>query len=75
LRGADDPVDVQLELTPVGVGQFAERVLVAGARTGERLLGHARIVALNLPFAAITSNDVGAARNSPLSFSPVERLN
>ena len=45
LRRADDPVDVQLELAPVGVGQLAERVLVAGARTGEGLLGHARILA------------------------------
>ena len=32
LRRADDPVDVQLELTPVRVGQLAERRLVAGAR-------------------------------------------
>ena len=40
----DDPVDVQLELTPVWVGQLAERVLVAGTRTGEGLLGHARIL-------------------------------
>ena len=51
LRRADDPVDVQLELTPVRVGQLAERVLVAGARAGEGLLGHARILALTLPFA------------------------
>src|SRR5439155_18252337 len=36
LRRADDPVDVQLQLTPVGVGQLAERALVsrAGAREG-----------------------------------------
>ena len=52
LRRADDPVDVQLQLTPVGVGQLAERVLVAGARTGEGLLGHARILAPTLPFTA-----------------------
>ena len=52
LRRADDPVDVQLQLTPVGVGQLAERVLVAGARPGEGLLGHARILAPTLPFAA-----------------------
>jgi hypothetical protein len=32
LRGADDPVGVQFELAPVGIGQLAERVLVAGAR-------------------------------------------
>jgi hypothetical protein len=63
LRGADDPVDVQLELTPVGVGQLAERVLVAGACAGEGLLGHARILPLPLPFAGITSTDVAAARN------------
>src|SRR5215217_1655729 len=38
LGRADDPVDVELELAPVGVGQLAKRVLVAGARTveGER---------------------------------------
>ena len=75
LRRADDPVDVQLELAPVGVGQLAERVLVAGARTGEGLLGHARILAPTLPFTRITSNDVGAARNSPLSFRRGRRLN
>ena len=75
LRRADDPVDVQLELTPVGVGQLAERVLVAGARAGEGLLGHVRILAPALPFTRITSNDVGADRNSPLNFARVERLN
>ena len=67
LRRPDDPVDVHLELTPVGVGQLAERVLVAGAGTGEGLLGHARILAPVCPFAAITTYDVGAARNSSLS--------
>src|SRR5215469_6038812 len=35
LSRANDPVDVQLQLTPVGLRQFAERILVAGARTGE----------------------------------------
>ena len=60
MHRADDPVDVQLQLTPVGVGELAERVLVAGARTDERLLGHARILAPALPFAAITGTDVGA---------------
>ncbi len=71
----DDPVDVQLELTPVGVGQFAERVLVAGTRAGQGLIAHARILAPARPFAVITSNDVGAARNSPLSFRCGGRLN
>src|SRR5207248_11575577 len=75
LRRADDPVDVQLQLTPEGVGQLAERVLVAGARTGEGLLGHARILAKALPFTRITTNDVGAARNSPLSSRRGRRLN
>jgi hypothetical protein len=50
LRRADDPVDVQLELTTVGVGQVAERVLVAGARASEGLLGHARILAPTISF-------------------------
>ncbi len=44
LGRADDPVDVQLELTLVGAGQLAERVLVARAGTGEGRLGHARIL-------------------------------
>ena len=47
LGRADDPVDVQLQLTPVGVGQLAERVLVPTASTGERHLGHRRILAPN----------------------------
>jgi hypothetical protein len=50
LHRADDSVDVELELTPIGVGQLAERGLVAGARTGEGLLGHARILAPVRPF-------------------------
>jgi hypothetical protein len=41
LRRADDPVGVELQLTPVGVRQLAERVLVACACTGQSLLGHA----------------------------------
>ncbi len=69
LRRADDPVDVQLELTPVGVGQLAERVLVAGARPGEGLLGHARILAPTLPFTRITSNDVAARSKFAAQFS------
>ena len=50
---ADDPVDVQLQLTPVGVGQLAERGLVAGARAGKGLLGHVRILAAARPFMRI----------------------
>ena len=78
LRRADDPVDVQLELAPVGVGQLAERLLVAGARTSQDLLGrarHARILASTLPFAATTTSDVAASRNSSLSFRRGRRLN
>ena len=75
LRRTDDPVDVHLELTPVGVGELAERFLVADARTGERLLGHVRILAPTRPFTCITSHDVGAARNSSLSFRRRGRLN
>ena len=44
LRRPDDPVDVQLELTPVRVGQLSERRLVARARMLQRLLGHVRIL-------------------------------
>jgi hypothetical protein len=77
LRRADDPVDVQLELAPVGVGQLAERLLVAGARTSQGSLGracHARILASTLPFDATTTNDVVAARKSSLSFRRGRRL-
>jgi NADP-dependent 3-hydroxy acid dehydrogenase YdfG len=49
LRRPDDPVDVELELTAIGVGQLAERVVVTGARSGEGLLGHARILARRSP--------------------------
>jgi hypothetical protein len=75
LRRPDDPINVQLELTPVRVGQLAERVLVARTRTRQGLLDHARILSLTRPFAGITPNDVGAARNSPLSFRRGRRLN
>jgi len=44
---------VDLELTPVGVGQLAEGVLVAGTRTGKGLLGHAGILASAVAFALI----------------------
>jgi hypothetical protein len=72
----DDAVDVLLELTPVRVGQLSERILVAGARAGERPLGHARNPPPPpLPWMVITSNDPSRARNSPLSFRPGERLN
>jgi hypothetical protein len=50
------------------VGQFTERVLVAGTRPGQGLFAHVCIVAPSRPIAVITSHDVGAARNSPLSF-------
>ena len=50
----DDPVDVDLELTPVRVGQLAERILIASACTREHLVGHARILAPTVPFTRIT---------------------
>src|SRR5437588_2800962 len=50
----DDPVDVDLELTPVRVGQLAERILLASASTREHLVGHARILTPAGPFTAIT---------------------
>src|SRR5207302_8054542 len=37
--------------------------------------GHIRILASTLPFAAITSKDVAATRNSPLGFRRRRRLN
>ena len=63
---------MHLELAPVGIGQLAERVLVAGARAGQGLLGHDRILALPL---LITSHDDGAARNSSLNSRRGRRLN
>ena len=54
LDRADDPVDVQLQLAPVGIGQLAKRVLVPTARTGEHRLGHRRILAPTPPVAPIT---------------------
>src|SRR6185312_9464685 len=75
LGRAHDPVDVQLQLTTVGIGQLAERVLVAGTRTGEGLLVHRRILAQRLPWARITGNDAGTARNSSVSFRLGARLN
>src|SRR5437764_617408 len=49
-----DPVDMHLELTPVRVGQLAERILVASACAREDLVGHARILAPIVPFTRIT---------------------
>jgi hypothetical protein len=66
---------VQLKLTPVGVGQVAERVLVAGARTREGLLGHARILASSSPIAGIGGNDVQRVLNSSANFVCGTRLN
>ena len=50
----DDPVNVNLKLTPVRVGQFTERILLAGACTLEGLVAHARILAPTVPFVRIT---------------------
>jgi hypothetical protein len=66
---------VQLELTPVGIGELAERALVASTGTSQRLLDHARILPPTRPLRAITTNDVAPDRNSPLNFARVERLN
>src|SRR4029079_1820273 len=59
---------------PVRVGQFAERVLVAGTRAGQSPLGHACILALTLPLVRIRGTDVAAARNSSLSSRAGTRL-
>ena len=75
LRRAHDPVAVQLQIMPVGVGQLAEGIVAAGTRTGQYPLGHAPILASTLPVAATTTHDVAAARNSPLSFGRGGRLN
>jgi hypothetical protein len=40
LQRAEDPVAVQLELSPEGVGQLPEGQLVAGAGTAQQPLGH-----------------------------------
>jgi hypothetical protein len=67
-------LDDRRRLTPVGIGQLAERTLVAAARTGDALLDHARILAPTRPFTRITTNDVAPARNSPLSVRRGGRL-
>jgi hypothetical protein len=54
LDRSDDPIDVKLELSLVGDGQFAKRVLVARAGTGKGLLGHSRILSSPAPLVRIT---------------------
>jgi hypothetical protein len=54
LDRSDDPVNVHLELTPVRVGQLAERILIAGACMAEHLPGPARILAPTIPFIRVT---------------------
>ena len=44
LERAEDPVAVDLQLAPVGLGELAERLLVAGAGAGQSARGHGRIV-------------------------------
>jgi hypothetical protein len=74
LYRADDPIDVKLQLTPIRVSQLAERVSVAATRAGEGLLGHARILALAVPFIRVMSNDVGAARKFGDVVSEIAKL-
>ena len=40
LQRAEDPVAVQLELTPVGVGELPERQLIARTGAAQQPLGH-----------------------------------
>jgi hypothetical protein len=49
---AEDPVTVELELAPVGVGELAERVLVHGPGANERPLGYDCILAAEPPSLA-----------------------
>ncbi len=51
LHRAEDPVAVQLQLAPVGVGELAERLPVSRTGAGQRCLGHHGILASPLPFA------------------------
>jgi hypothetical protein len=44
---------VELELTPVGLGEFAKCVLVPGESQRERAFGHVRVLALKPSFLAI----------------------
>ena len=66
LSRSNDPVGVELKLTPIRIDQLTERILVAGAGTREDLLGHARILAPTRSVTRITSNDVSRCRNSPV---------
>jgi hypothetical protein len=75
LGRADDPGDVHLELAPVGIGQLPKRRPIAGARTSEGRLGHARILAPTLPLIRIAGKDVGATRKSSRNLDRVGRLN
>ena len=59
LHRAEDPVAVQLQLAPVGVGELAKRLLVSRARPRRASAVLARSVAV------ITSNDTSSARNGP----------
>jgi hypothetical protein len=63
-----------LQLMPVGLGQFAKRVLVPGASQRERAFGHVRILTWRSPFGAITRIDVAGRANSSLNFATSRRL-
>src|SRR3981081_3496449 len=57
MHRAEDPIAVDLELAPVGVGELAKRLLVALSCTHQQSLAHREILALPVPFVAITTND------------------
>src|SRR5260370_446482 len=65
LSRAEDLVAVQQELAPVGVGELAERLLVARLRAGQRAGVHHRILASARPFPPLTGNDPIPAGNEP----------
>jgi hypothetical protein len=56
----EDPLAVQLELTPGRADEQAERVLVYHAGAGEPTLGHDRILAWPVPFVLLTGSDQSA---------------
>src|SRR6202035_2568698 len=67
----EDPIAVDLQLAPVGVGELAKRLLVALRRTRQQPFAHHEILACPVPFIAITSNDPERGRKeSADSFLP-----
>ena len=64
----EDPLVVQLELTPGRADEQAERVLVYRAGAGAPTLGRDRILAWPVPFALLTGSDNPREKENAGSF-------